>query len=279
MCAWLAEPLDDLALIRTRVAAVRAAVVPDWLAEVVRPQPAPVPWPGMIRAVLAVCVPLSVAFAAGKGTLGVLPATGGLHGTMVDTGGSYLNRVKRVSSAAVFGGAAGLAIGSVIHGQGWLAVLALIVVAGASGVLGALGDIGSATGMQLLVYAVLGTGPLGIGIDQLNVHGGAIALGHPFGMTGARITATLLNGLVTSESRICPQENLDPDPGLDPGRRGLVVSIQVPVLCIHVLYLIGWGNRLSTPLVWLRSLVFTKNYPQRVITFEQARAGVSEEPA
>ena len=31
--------------------------------------------------------------------------------------------------------------------------------------------------------------------DKLNVHGGAIALGHPFGMTGARITATLLNGL------------------------------------------------------------------------------------
>jgi acetyl-CoA C-acetyltransferase len=36
---------------------------------------------------------------------------------------------------------------------------------------------------------------LGIEIDKLNVHGGAIALGHPFGMTGARITATLLNGL------------------------------------------------------------------------------------
>jgi NADH dehydrogenase len=42
---------------------------------------------------------------------------------------------------------------------------------------------------------------------------------------------------------------------------------------IHVLYLIGWGNRLSTLLVWQRSLVFTKNYPQRIITFEQARAG------
>lgn len=31
--------------------------------------------------------------------------------------------------------------------------------------------------------------------DKLNVHGGAIALGHPFGSTGARITTTLLNGL------------------------------------------------------------------------------------
>ena len=36
---------------------------------------------------------------------------------------------------------------------------------------------------------------LGIPMEKLNVHGGAIALGHPFGMTGARIMTTLLNGL------------------------------------------------------------------------------------
>ena len=36
---------------------------------------------------------------------------------------------------------------------------------------------------------------LGIDLDQLNVNGGAIAVGHPFGMTGARITSTLLNSL------------------------------------------------------------------------------------
>ncbi|MEK7411124.1 MAG: acetyl-CoA C-acetyltransferase [Actinomycetota bacterium] len=36
---------------------------------------------------------------------------------------------------------------------------------------------------------------LGIEMDKLNVHGGAIALGHPFGMTGARIMTTLINGL------------------------------------------------------------------------------------
>ncbi|HEV2088978.1 MAG TPA: acetyl-CoA C-acetyltransferase [Cryptosporangiaceae bacterium] len=36
---------------------------------------------------------------------------------------------------------------------------------------------------------------LGIDLDRLNVHGGAIAVGHPFGMTGARITGTLINGL------------------------------------------------------------------------------------
>jgi acetyl-CoA C-acetyltransferase len=36
---------------------------------------------------------------------------------------------------------------------------------------------------------------LGISMEKLNVHGGAIALGHPFGMTGARIMTTLLHGL------------------------------------------------------------------------------------
>ncbi|MDQ1539734.1 MAG: acetyl-CoA C-acetyltransferase, partial [Actinomycetota bacterium] len=36
---------------------------------------------------------------------------------------------------------------------------------------------------------------LGIDLDRLNVNGGSIAVGHPFGMTGARITGTLLNSL------------------------------------------------------------------------------------
>ncbi|MDT3446659.1 MULTISPECIES: acetyl-CoA C-acetyltransferase [unclassified Pseudofrankia] len=43
---------------------------------------------------------------------------------------------------------------------------------------------------------------LGIDFDKLNVHGGAIALGHPFGMTGARILTTLLNGLRTRDKTI-----------------------------------------------------------------------------
>ncbi|MEU3600211.1 acetyl-CoA C-acetyltransferase [Streptomyces sp. NPDC006798] len=36
---------------------------------------------------------------------------------------------------------------------------------------------------------------LGVDLEKLNVNGGAIAVGHPYGMTGARITATLINSL------------------------------------------------------------------------------------
>ncbi|MDQ3384166.1 MAG: acetyl-CoA C-acetyltransferase [Actinomycetota bacterium] len=42
---------------------------------------------------------------------------------------------------------------------------------------------------------------LGMDLDRLNVHGGAIALGHPFGSTGARISTTLINALRTHDKQ------------------------------------------------------------------------------
>lgn len=42
---------------------------------------------------------------------------------------------------------------------------------------------------------------LGVATDRLNVHGGAIAVGHPFGMTGARITTTLIHALQESDQQ------------------------------------------------------------------------------
>jgi acetyl-CoA C-acetyltransferase len=41
-----------------------------------------------------------------------------------------------------------------------------------------------------------------ISLEKLNTHGGAIALGHPFGMTGARIMTTLLNVMETDDHQV-----------------------------------------------------------------------------
>ncbi len=57
---------------------------------------------------------------------------------------------------------------------------------------------------EAFAVQVLGSADeLGIDIEnQLNLNGGAIALGHPFGMTGSRIMATLLNGLEDADKEI-----------------------------------------------------------------------------
>jgi acetyl-CoA C-acetyltransferase len=58
-------------------------------------------------------------------------------------------------------------------------------------------EINEAFAAQVLPSArALGIDPYG---EKLNPHGGSIALGHPFGMTGARILCTLLNGLRTDD--------------------------------------------------------------------------------
>jgi len=61
-------------------------------------------------------------------------------------------------------------------------------------------EINEAFAAQVIPSArALGIDPLS---DKLNPHGGAIALGHPFGMTGARILCTLLNGLATDNRTV-----------------------------------------------------------------------------
>ena len=134
---------------------------PPWLVEVVRPVPVKPPWAAMLRAALAVCGPLALGHILGAPVPGELAAIGGLLGAVVDRGGTYPARIKRVACAGVFGGAAGLLLGMLVHGRGWLAVLVLVLVAGLSAVLSAAGATAAITSLQLLVYTTLGTGPLG----------------------------------------------------------------------------------------------------------------------
>ena len=136
-------------------------MVPEWLAEVVRPAKAPIPWGTMARAVLALWVPLAVAFATGRRELALLPSLGALLSITIDQGGPYWDRFKRIGASAVFGAAPGLLIGMQIHGRGWIAVGAVVFLAGVSAILARLGSVGSVTGLQLFVYSTLGLGPLG----------------------------------------------------------------------------------------------------------------------
>jgi NADH dehydrogenase len=48
--------------------------------------------------------------------------------------------------------------------------------------------------------------------------------------------------------------------------------------CVHVTYLVGWGNRLGTVYNWARSLTFTKKRAHRIITFEQAKQELDTAP-
>ncbi|MDX6338279.1 MAG: hypothetical protein QOG05_5619 [Streptosporangiaceae bacterium] len=138
-----------------------APAAPPWLAEVVRPAPAPVPWPAVIRAALAVCGPLALGMAVGDQVAGLLGAMGGLLGSVVDRGGTYPARIRRIAVAGIFGGAAGLMLGVLVHGRGWIALGVLVAVAGLSALMTAAGATLAITGLQLLVYTILGTGPLG----------------------------------------------------------------------------------------------------------------------
>jgi len=66
-----------------------------------------------------------------------------------------------------------------------------------------IGDIDQVEINEAFAVQVIGSADeLGIDHDKLNPNGGAIALGHPFGMTGSRIMTTLLNGLQDSGGTI-----------------------------------------------------------------------------
>jgi uncharacterized membrane protein YccC len=115
----------------------------------------------MLHAALAVCGPLGLGIALSQPVPGLLAGMGGLLSVVVDPGGPYLARARRIAVAAAAGAAAGIVVGSLIHGRRWPEVVVLILVAAVSAVLSTAGSVASVTGLQLLVYSILGTGPLG----------------------------------------------------------------------------------------------------------------------
>ncbi|MGA5063528.1 FUSC family protein [Streptomyces exfoliatus] len=130
---------------------------PAWLTAGLKPAPTPIPWAAVLRASVALSAPLAVGLAAGQPAYGALVSMGALSGVIGDTADAYRMRVFNIAVPQLFG-AIGVTLGTLVFGQGWLAVAALTLVALVSGMISSIGAVASVSGLLLLLNAVVGAG-------------------------------------------------------------------------------------------------------------------------
>ncbi|MDX2292810.1 MULTISPECIES: FUSC family protein [Streptomyces] len=130
---------------------------PAWLTAGLRPAPAPIPWAAVVRASLALSLPLAVGLAVDRPAYGALVSMGALSGVIGDTADAYRMRIFNIAVPQLFG-ALGVTLGTLVFGQGWLAVATLTLVALVSGMISSIGAVASASGLLLLLNAVVGAG-------------------------------------------------------------------------------------------------------------------------
>ncbi|MEU9372498.1 FUSC family protein [Streptomyces sp. NPDC048255] len=130
---------------------------PAWLLNGLRPATAPIPWAAVLRAAVALSVPLAVGFALDEPQYGALVAMGALSGVIGDTADAYRMRILNIAVPQLFG-AVGVALGTLVFGHGWLAVGVLTLVALVSGMISSIGTVASVSGLLLLLNAVIGAG-------------------------------------------------------------------------------------------------------------------------
>ncbi|MBW5485553.1 FUSC family protein [Streptomyces bambusae] len=143
--------------IPSRRARPHALAPPAWLLEGLRPAPEPVPWAAVVRAAVALATPLAVGFALDEPEYGALASMGALAGVIGDTADAYRMRVLNIAVPQVVG-AVGMALGTLVYGHGWVAVGALTLIALVSGMISSIGTVASASGLLLLLNAVVGAG-------------------------------------------------------------------------------------------------------------------------
>lgn len=111
----------------------------------------------MARAGLALSAPLAVGLAAGQPGYGAIASMGALNAVIGDTADAYRMRVFNIAVPQLFG-ALGVTLGTLVYGEGWSAVVALTAVALVSGMISSIGAVASASGLLLLLNAVVGAG-------------------------------------------------------------------------------------------------------------------------
>lgn len=130
---------------------------PDWLTHGLRPGSEPVPKAAVGRAAVALAAPLAAGLAMGRPEYGALVSVGALSGVIGDTADAYRMRLLNIAVPQVLG-AVGLLLGTLVYGEGWLAVLALTLVALVSGMISSIGAVASVSGLLFLLNAVVGAG-------------------------------------------------------------------------------------------------------------------------
>ncbi|MFI1014649.1 FUSC family protein [Streptomyces sp. NPDC020965] len=130
---------------------------PEWLLNGLRPQSAPVPWAAVARSGVALSVPLAIGLLVGEPAYGALASMGALSGVIGDTADAYRMRIFNIAIPQLFG-AIGVTVGTLVYGEGWLAVAVLTLVALVSGMISSIGAVASVSGLLLLLNAVVGAG-------------------------------------------------------------------------------------------------------------------------
>ncbi|MGW4866591.1 FUSC family protein [Streptomyces chartreusis] len=130
---------------------------PDWLVRNLRSQPAPVNWAAVVRAAVAIALPLAIGLAVDRPFYGALASMGALNGVISDTAAAYRVRIPTIAIPQLFG-AVGVTVGALVYGRGWVAVAAVTGVALVSGMISTIGAVASASGLVLLLTCVVGAG-------------------------------------------------------------------------------------------------------------------------
>ncbi|MET8079684.1 FUSC family protein [Streptomyces sp. NPDC005303] len=130
---------------------------PDWLVRNLQPQQAPVNRPAVARAAIAMTLPLAIGLWIDRPLYGALASMGALSGVIGDTADAYRMRILNIAIPQLFG-AVGVTLGSLVYGQGWLAVCVVTGVALVSGMISTIGAVASVSGLLLLLNSVVGAG-------------------------------------------------------------------------------------------------------------------------
>ncbi len=130
---------------------------PDWLVRNLRAEPAPVNRAAVVRAAVAIALPLAVGLAVDRPFYGALASMGALNGVISDTAAAYRLRIPTIAVPQLFG-AVGVTVGALVYGRGWVAVAAVTGVALVSGMISTIGAVASVSGLVLLLTCVVGAG-------------------------------------------------------------------------------------------------------------------------